>query len=78
MRVERRCRDEVRRFAREFESTRTIDHPNVVRGLGFGQVEDGPYAGTHYMALELLHGEELCPEGLWAIRMVAELMQCQK
>jgi serine/threonine protein kinase len=38
--------EQVRRFAREFEVTRSIDHPNVVRGVAFGQVDAGPFEGT--------------------------------
>ncbi|MEQ1566745.1 MAG: serine/threonine-protein kinase [Myxococcota bacterium] len=51
--------EQVRRFAREFEVTRSIDHPNVIRGVAFGQVDDGPYEGTSYLALELLEGKRL-------------------
>jgi serine/threonine protein kinase len=49
----------VRRFAREFEATSRIDHPNVVRSIAFGQESDGEYAGTHYLVMELLDGRKL-------------------
>lgn len=51
--------DSVRRFAREFEATSTIDHPNVVRSLAFGQQPDGPLNGTHYLVMELVDGKRL-------------------
>ena len=49
----------VRRFAREFEATSRIDHPNVVRSIAFGQETDGALAGTHYLVMELLDGRKL-------------------
>ncbi|MEQ1501307.1 MAG: serine/threonine-protein kinase [Myxococcota bacterium] len=49
----------VRRFAREFEATRRIDHPNVVRSIAFGQQADGPLEGTHFLVMELLDGRRL-------------------
>lgn len=49
----------VRRFAREFEATSQIDHPNVVRSLAFGQESDGALAGTHYLVMEILDGRKL-------------------
>lgn len=51
--------DSVRRFAREFEATSRIDHPNVVRSLAFGQQLDGPLSGTHYLVMELVEGKRL-------------------
>ncbi|MEZ4241195.1 MAG: protein kinase [Myxococcota bacterium] len=51
--------DVVRRFAREFEMTSEIEHPNVVRSLAFGQELDGELAGTHYLVMELLDGQRL-------------------
>lgn len=51
--------EQVRRFAREFEATSRIDHPNVVRSLTFGQEEGGPLDGTHYLVMELLDGRRL-------------------
>lgn len=50
----------VRRFAREFEATSQIDHPNVVRSIAFGQESEGTLAGTHYLVMELLEGRRLC------------------
>jgi tetratricopeptide (TPR) repeat protein len=46
---------ERRRFAREAEVLRTLDHPNLVRALDSGQAEDG----TLWLAMELLSGESL-------------------
>jgi eukaryotic-like serine/threonine-protein kinase len=51
--------EQVRRFAREFDATSRIDHPNVVRSLAFGQQADGPLEGTHYLVMELLDGRRL-------------------
>jgi len=55
------CSDEqqVRRFRREFELTRDLNHPNVVGVLAFGQQEDGPLKGRHYLVLEFLEGRGL-------------------
>ena len=51
--------EQVRRFAREFDATSRIDHPNVVRSLAFGQETDGPLEGTHYLVMELIDGRRL-------------------
>ncbi|HEV8323918.1 MAG TPA: protein kinase [Myxococcota bacterium] len=44
-----------RRFEREAELLREIDHPNVVRALDAGEAADG----TPWLAMELLRGESL-------------------
>lgn len=49
----------VRRFAREFEVTSRIDHPNVVRAIAFGQEDSGALEGTHWLVLELVEGRRL-------------------
>ncbi len=45
----------VARFAREVENGRRIDHPNAVRVLGGGRLEDG----KSYLVMELLQGRRL-------------------
>lgn len=50
--------EEVRRFAREFEATRRIEHENVVRAHAYGQEPDG----THWIAMELLDGRRLADQ----------------
>ncbi|MFT3772660.1 MAG: serine/threonine-protein kinase [Minicystis sp.] len=45
----------VSRFEREVEAIRRIDHPNVVRVLDTGRLDDG----RPYFAMELLSGESL-------------------
>jgi len=47
--------DGRRRFAREAELAMRLDHPNVVRVLGFGQTDEGGL----WLAMELLEGEDL-------------------
>jgi serine/threonine-protein kinase len=51
--------EQVRRFAREFDATSRIDHPNVVRSIAFGSETEGELAGTHYLVMELLDGRRL-------------------
>ncbi|MBN4050436.1 serine/threonine protein kinase [Desulfobulbus sp. AH-315-M07] len=43
------------RFKREAKAAESIDSPNVVRGYGTGQLDDG----TPYIIMELLEGESL-------------------
>ena len=45
---------EAERFTREAELLRRVDHPNVVRAVELGQA-----FGQTFLALELLHGEDL-------------------
>lgn len=45
------CQEFTQRFEREIEVSRKLDHPNVVRVLGWGSQD--PYA---YMVMELVHG----------------------
>ncbi len=51
--------DEVTRFGREFEVTRQIDHPHTVRMLAFGEQDDGPLEGVHYLVMEYIKGKGL-------------------
>ncbi len=50
---------QVKRFQREFELTRGLEHPNVVSVLAFGLQPDGPLAGRHYLVMEFLEGRGL-------------------
>ncbi|MBN1335270.1 MAG: protein kinase [Deltaproteobacteria bacterium] len=50
----RRASDEVQRLAREYETLRRLDHPNVVRVLDTGWYGDLPW-----IALELVEGIDL-------------------
>ena len=50
-----RDRVAVERFRREFESADEMDHPYVVKVLGFGATGDG----SHFMTMEYLEGQEL-------------------
>jgi len=52
-------RSQVRRFAREFELTAQVAHPNVVQVHCFGEETTGELAGTHYLVMELLAGRGL-------------------
>ncbi len=45
---------EVRRFNREFETLERLDHPNIVRLLGGGELE-----GLPWLAMELVDGGDL-------------------
>lgn len=45
----------VERFRREFEVTRELEHPNVVKVFEFGSTPDR----SHFMTMEYLVGEEL-------------------
>jgi serine/threonine protein kinase len=42
------------RFEQEFRVASRLDHPNIVRSLGFGQAASGPY-----LVMELVEGESL-------------------
>lgn len=68
----------LRRFEKEYNAARLLDHPNVVRAIAFGQ-EDG----TPYLAMEFVEGESLgqrleregkLPEAE-AIRIISEVAQ---
>ena len=48
--------DMVRRFFQEAKATRSIDHPNVVRIVDFGQSETD---GVLYLVMELLEGQSI-------------------
>ena len=48
-------RRSVARFEREIARTRSLDHPHIVRVLGWGRGE----AGTLYYAMELIEGPSL-------------------
>jgi serine/threonine protein kinase len=45
----------VQRFQREARAASRLNHPNSISIIDFGQAEDG----TLYMAMELLHGQDL-------------------
>ena len=44
----------LRRFEQEFATTRTLDHPHIVRALDFGREDQ-----THFLVLELVDGPSL-------------------
>ncbi len=50
--LQTRAEEIARRFFQEARATRSIDHPNVVKILDFGQADDG----TLYLVMELLEG----------------------
>ena len=60
--------DAVRRFQREARVSTNFDHPNIVRGLLFGQLPDG----SLYLAMEYLRGRSLVDELARAGRLSAE------
>ena len=45
--------EHLERFVREAESSLELNHPNVVKGLEFGEAE-----GYHYLAMEYIEGED--------------------
>jgi serine/threonine-protein kinase len=47
--------DLLARFQREFELVRSVQHPNIVKVLGFGSLPDG----RPFYAMELLEGRDL-------------------
>src|SRR5262249_13158227 len=47
--------DVTKRFFQEAKATRSIDHPNVLKVLDFGEAE----GGTLYLAMELLEGSSI-------------------
>ena len=44
----------LKRFEQEYNVARAIDHPNIVKGLDFGQE-----GSTHYLVMEFVEGESL-------------------
>ncbi len=51
-----------RRFEQEFRAARQLQHPNIVRGLDFGQSESGPFFVMEFVAGESM-GQRLQREG---------------
>jgi len=45
----------IERFKREYETAKELEHPHIVKVLGFDETGDGSW----YMTMEYLHGEEL-------------------
>ncbi len=45
----------TKRFEREAQSASRLDHPNIVRVMDFGSLEDG----AKYLVMQILEGEEL-------------------
>ena len=47
------------RFRREAVLTQGLDHPNIVKMLGAGLVEEGPFAGSPYFTMDYIAGHDL-------------------
>jgi serine/threonine protein kinase len=68
----------LKRFEQEYNATRALEHPNVVRALDFGRQD-----GVHYLVMEFVEGESLGQrlerEGKLteadAVRIIAEVAQ---
>lgn len=52
-------KDHVRRFSREFDLLRRIEHPNVVKAIAFGEEKEGDLRGTYYLVMEYVEGRRL-------------------
>src|SRR5262245_55846911 len=68
----------LRRFEQEFRAASLLDHPNIVRGIDFGSVNEMPYLVMEYVEGESL-GARLEREGRMpvneAIRLIVQVAQ---
>jgi eukaryotic-like serine/threonine-protein kinase len=68
----------LKRFEQEFRTASRLDHPNIVRGLDYGEHEDRPY-----LVMEFVEGETLADrverdgriEQKEAVRLIAQVAQ---
>lgn len=68
----------LRRFEQEFRAASLLDHPNIVRGIDFGNVNGMPYLVMEFVAGESI-GARLEREGKFAvpeaIRLIVQVAQ---
>ena len=68
----------LKRFEKEYNTARQLDHPNIVRALDYGNVNGSPYLVMEYVEGESL-GQKLARQGAMlekeAIRLIAQVAQ---
>ena len=68
----------LKRFEKEYNTARQLDHPNIVRALDYGKVNGSPYLVMEYVEGESL-GQKIARQGAMpekdAIRVIAQVAQ---
>jgi serine/threonine protein kinase len=68
----------LKRFEKEYNTARQLDHPNIVRALDYGKINGSPYLVMEYVEGESL-GQKIIRQGPMpekeAIRLIAQVAQ---
>lgn len=68
----------LKRFEKEYNTARQLDHPNIVRALDYGKINGSPYLVMEYVDGESL-GQKITRQGPMAekdaIRLIAQVAQ---
>jgi serine/threonine protein kinase len=68
----------LKRFEKEYNTARQLDHPNIVRALEYGRINGSPYLVMEYVDGESL-GQKIARQGAMpekdAIRIIAQVAQ---